>query len=249
MLTLLPSGLMGLVIAALIAALMSTISTHLNWGSSYIVNDFYLRFMNKDASQKDQVRVGRITTVILMILAAIMALFLTNAMQAFNILLQIGAGTGLLFLLRWFWWRINAYSEIVAMIVSFIIAIYFEMIYQGSLEPYQRMVIGVGLTSLSWLGATFLTRPTAHATLVSFYMLIRPHKIGWSPVVQKLDIDESYSVDSSLAKEIFMMFIGCIMVYAALFGVGYFLYGRITVALIALVLSAACALLLARLWK
>ncbi len=138
MLTLLPSGLMGLVIASLIAALMSTISTHLNWGASYIVNDFYGRFILKDETnaldslgetsasrEKKLVRVGRIATVALMILSAIFALALTNAMQAFNILLQIGAGTGLLFLLRWFWWRINAYSEIAAMISSLVIAIFF----------------------------------------------------------------------------------------------------------------------------
>jgi len=169
MLTKLPEGLVGLVIAALVAALMSTLSTHLNWGSSYVVNDFYLRFINEDASQSNQVRVGRFSTLILMILAAILALFLTNAIQAFNILLQIGAGTGLLFLLRWFWWRINAYSELSAMIISFIVAFYFEMIYDGALEPYQRMVIGVAITTVVWVAVTFITRPTAKSTLKDFY--------------------------------------------------------------------------------
>ena len=224
MLSLLPKGLLGLVIAALVAALMSTISTHLNWGSSYLVNDFYLRFVNPEASDKKQVAVGRLSTLILMFLSAIMALYLTNAMQAFNILLQIGAGTGLLFLLRWFWWRINAYSEIVAMIVSFIIAIYFELIYQGSLEPYQRMCIGVAITSAAWIGATLLTKPSSFSTLKYFYKTIRPHAIGWGPIASEVELAQEG--ESSLAKEILMMFLGCVLIYLLLFSIGYFLYAE-----------------------
>ncbi len=247
MLTYLPQGLLGLVIAALIAALMSTISTHLNWGSSYVVNDFYVRFINKTADQKTQVTIGRISTVILMILAAIFSLFLTSAMEIFNILLQIGAGTGLLFLLRWFWWRINAYSEIIAMVVSFIIAFYFELIYSGTLEPYQKMCIGVAITTIAWILTTFLTKPTQMETLTRFYRLIRPHKNGWQAVIDQLGnynavsysnkniLDtnsETSNSDSSslrsesrLSQEILMMFLGCIMIYAALFCIGQFLYG------------------------
>ena len=129
MLTYLPAGLLGLVVASLIAAFMSTISTHLNWGSSYVVNDFYKRFVNRGASDKEQVRVGRISTVVLMILTGFLALVLSNALQAFNILLQIGAGTGLLFILRWFWWRINPYSELTAMGVSFFVAVYWQIVH------------------------------------------------------------------------------------------------------------------------
>lgn len=226
MLTFLPQGLLGLVIAALIAALMSTISTHLNWGSSYMVNDFYVRFFAPDASEKDQVNIGRISTVVLMILAAIMALFLTNAMQAFNILLQIGAGTGLLFLLRWFWWRINAYSEVVAMVVSFIIALYFELIYTGSMEPYQKMCIGVCITTIAWVMATFFTRPTDRKTLVNFYTHIRPHRIGWNAILKDVDLSQLPQSKSKLSQEILMMFVGSVMIYSALFGVGYLLYGN-----------------------
>ena len=129
MLTFLPKGLIGIVLASLIAAVMSTLSTHLNWGSSYVVNDFYSRFIKPEATDKELVAVGRISTVGLMVLAALLATVLSNALEAFNILLQIGAGTGLIFILRWFWWRINAYTEISAMIVSFIVAIYFESIH------------------------------------------------------------------------------------------------------------------------
>jgi len=249
MLTLLPAGLVGLVIAALIAALMSTISTHLNWGSSYIVNDFYQRFINKDASEKRQVQVGRISTFVLMILSAVMALYLTNAMQAFNILLQIGAGTGLLFLLRWFWWRINAYSEIAAMIVSFAMALYFEVFYSGGLETYERMVIAVAVTTISWLLVTFITRPTAQDTLINFYKKLQPHGIGWSPVVNKIDGTQLAENKTSLATEILMMFLGSVMIYAALFGTGYILYGNWVGAGKALVVGAVSLFELRGLWK
>ena len=119
MLSYLPSGLLGLVIASLLAAFMSTISSHLNWGSSYVVHDWYHRFYKSDATEKELVLVGRIATVLLMVFSALLALALTNALQAFNILLQIGAGTGLIFILRWFWWRINAWSEITATLAPF----------------------------------------------------------------------------------------------------------------------------------
>ena len=271
MLTYLPKGLLGLVIAALIAALMSTISTHLNWGSSYIVNDFYVRFLNKGADQKSQVTVGRISTVILMIMAAVLALFLTSAMDAFNILLQIGAGTGLLFLLRWFWWRINAYSEIVAMIVSFVIAFYFEIIYDGGLEPYQRMCIGVAITTIAWMVATFITKPTNMETLKNFYTLIRPNQNGWQPVISHLntataefygnknlltigktqtnDTSAVHLTESRLAQEILMMFLGCIMIYAALFSTGQFLYGAYIYAIVLAVISIICAVFIAKILK
>ncbi len=252
MLSLLPNGLLGLVIASLIAALMSTISTHLNWGSSYIVNDFYIRFIDTEASEKKQVMVGRISTILLMIISAVFALFLTNALQAFNILLQIGAGTGLLFLLRWFWWRINAYSEITAMVVSFIIAIYFELIYSGSLEPYERMVIGVIITSIFWIGVTFLTRGTDNDTLVGFYKLIKPHSLGWKKIIN--DNPELRSISDGagqlrLSQEILLMFLGCLMVYCALFGTGYILYQQFTTGVIFFMVSIISAFSIFRIWK
>jgi len=128
MLSFLPNGFLGIVVASLIAAFMSTISTHLNWGSSYLVNDFYKRFIKPEAGDKELVLAGRLFTVILMIVTIIFALLLSNALQAFEILLQIGAGTGLIFILRWFWWRINAYSEITAMVASFLVALYFQFV-------------------------------------------------------------------------------------------------------------------------
>ena len=230
---------------------MSTISTHLNWGASYIVNDFYVRFINPSASQKKQVNSGRIATVGLMILSAIMALYLTNAMQAFNILLQIGAGTGLLFILRWFWWRINAYSEIVAMIVSFLIALYFELGYDGPMEDYQEMVTGVGITTVAWVITTFITRPTEMTRLKSFFQLIRPHDAGWQPVVSELNSEGIHVAHAgrSFSSELLMLFLGCVMIYAALFGIGYLLYGRILWAGIFTVLAILSGVWIGKLWK
>ncbi len=252
MLTLLPSGLMGLVIASLIAALMSTISTHLNWGASYIVNDFYARFINTEATEKDLVKIGRIATIALMVLSAVFALFLTNAMQAFNILLQIGAGTGLLFILRWFWWRINAYSEIAAMISSLIIAIFFEMLYSGDLPSHYRLVIGVLITSAVWIITTMVTRPTEMGTLKSFYKLIQPHSGGWQPVLSEFSNSETQELTvrkTNLSAEIMMVFLACVLVYSALFGTGYLLYGQIENFAIALVVSVFAGLGLMKFWK
>ena len=253
MLTYLPAGLLGLIIAALIAALMSTISTHLNWGSSYVVNDFYGRFINPDAEEKQLVMVGRVSTIVLMVLSAIFALYLTNALQAFNILLQIGAGTGLIFILRWFWWRINAYSEIAAMIISFVIAVYFEMFYDGGMEPYERMCTGVAITTVVWLVVTFMTPPTEDGVLKSFYMLIRPYHYGWKGIAASLTSDENEELSklkkSSLGLEVGMMFVGCIMIYLCLFGFGSLIYGNVSIGMAMLAVSIGAGYFLSILWK
>lgn len=211
MLTFLPAGLLGLVVASLIAAYMSTISTHLNWGASYIVNDFYKRFLKKDPSERQMVLVGRVSIVILMVISGMVALSLSNALQVFHILLQIGAGTGLLFLLRWFWWRINAASEIAAMTISFLVAIYFEFIHKffgfkvlmewkifgendiglnlklGPVEliEWKKLILGVGITTIGWIIVTFLTKPTEQKTLFSFYKKVYPGGPGWENVRKK----------------------------------------------------------------
>jgi Na+/proline symporter len=253
MLTLLPSGLLGLIIAALIAALMSTISTHLNWGSSYVVNDFYGRFVKPDAEEKELVLVGRISTVLLMIFSAVFALYLTNALQAFNILLQIGAGTGLIFILRWFWWRINAYSEVAAMIMSFIIAVYFEMFYEGGLEPYERISIGVLITTIVWVAVTYLTPTTDESVLKSFYKLIRPHNYGWKAVEESLSAEDKAELaqikKTSLGLEMGMMFLGCVFIYLCLFGFGSLIYGNLLIGIAMLAVSAVAGYLLNILWR
>jgi len=257
MLTFLPTGLLGMVVAALIAAYMSTISTHLNWGSSYVVNDFYKRFVNPNASEKQQVAAGRISTVLLMVLAGILALLLSNALQAFNILLQIGAGTGLLFILRWFWWRINPYSELTAMIVSFVVALYFQFVHAHTGLPEMsnaaKLVTGVGITSIAWIGVTLLTKPSDTKTLRSFYRLVRPGGPGWKPVIEQAQRDNDAIEEAGqpwdVPTGILCMITGCFAVYAALFATGSWIYGRIGPAIVLTIAAAAGSLVLFRLWN
>jgi SSS family transporter len=236
MLNLLPAGLIGLLIAALLSAFMSTISTHLNWGSSYVVNDFYKRFLRPDAPQNELVNVGRISTVVLMILAALLALALENALQAFNILLQIGAGTGLIFILRWFWWRVNAYSEITAMVVSFMLALYFELGMENPLPEHIKLLAGVGITTLAWVAVTFLTAPSSQETMLRFFKLIQPSPTGWKPVIEKGiasgELDSNEIIPGKLPNQILGMFLGCILVYSALFSIGFIIYGNMMPALL-----------------
>jgi SSS family transporter len=236
MLNLLPAGLIGLLIAALLSAFMSTISTHLNWGSSYVVNDFYKRFLRPDAPQNELVNVGRISTVVLMILAALLALALENALQAFNILLQIGAGTGLIFILRWFWWRVNAYSEITAMVVSFMLALYFELGMENPLPEHIKLLAGVGITTLAWVAVTFLSAPSSQETMLRFFKLIQPSPTGWKPVIEKGiasgELDSNEIIPGKLPNQILGMFLGCILVYSALFSIGFIIYGNMMPALL-----------------
>lgn len=250
MLTNLPTGLLGLVVASLIAAFMSTISTHLNWGSSYISLDFYKRFMKPNASEKELVNVGRISTVILMIFSALLALALSSALSTFAILLQIGAGTGLIFILRWFWWRINAYSEITGMIVSFVVALLFEFLDFG-LEDYEKLVLGVAITTVSWVFVTFLTRPTDIKTLASFYNAITPYGRGW----KKFRISASkQSIELKTTNDVFTidfasMLLGILFVYSSLFATGYVIYGNVVGAVVLISIAIISAYLIFKLWK
>jgi len=249
-LTNLPAGLLGLVVASLIAAFMSTISTHLNWGSSYISLDFYKRFIKPEASEKELVTIGRISTVILMALAALLALALSSALSTFAILLQIGAGTGLIFILRWFWWRINAYSEITGMIVSFIMALFFEFTELG-LEDYEKLIYGVAITTVSWIAVTLLTRPTNTQTLANFYNAITPYGRGWNKfkaiaAKQNILIKTTHDV---FTIDLASMLLGILCVYTSLFATGYIIYGNIMGATILLLIAAASAFMIFKLWK
>ena len=237
MLTFLPHGLLGLVVGSLAAAYMSTISTHLNWGSSYIVNDWYRRFVRPQADERELVLVGRIATVVLVVLAAGLALQLENALQAFQILLQIGAGTGLLFILRWFWWRINAWSEIAAMAVSFGVALAFFLQHRAAsrtggatLESWQELVVGVALTTAAWVAVTFLTRPTDESQLRSFYRKTRPGGPGWAAVIDRAaEAGEPIAAGETewdVPSGLMAMLAGCFAVYSALFAVGHWIYGN-----------------------
>ena len=220
MLTLLPSGLLGLVAASLIAAFMSTMSTQVNLGASYLVNDFYHRFIKPDASEEQLVRVGRMFTVISIVLGGGLGLMLTNAGQAFDMLLMLGAGTGLIYILRWFWWRINAYTEIVAMVSSLFIAGYFNFANTG-LEGWQKITIGAVITTIVWIGATFLTPPDDEEILRKFVKKVNPGGLGWNKFRESGN-PEPWSVLNGIVA----MLLGCIAVYGFLLGTGQLIYGK-----------------------
>jgi len=253
MLRKLPAGLLGIVIASLIAAFMSTISTHLNWGSSYIANDVYKRFFKRDAEEKQLVGIGRISTVILMIFSGIVALFLESAADAFDIIVLMGAGTGLLFILRWFWWRINAYSELAAMVISFLVAVTFKFTpLKGVFPDHIELLLSVGITTLGWIVVTLVTPKVDTKTLLSFYKLIRPHSIGWKPVIQEGiqagQIQSDSTESGKLPNELLAMFMGICLVYGTLFAIGYSLYGSTTYALLGTGIALASAVGLWRIW-
>lgn len=246
MLTFLPSGLAGLVVASLVAAYMSTLSTHLNWGSSYIVNDLYLRFLNPHATDVQQVNVGRISTILLMVVSAILALFLENALQAFNILLQIGAGTGLIFILRWFWHRINAWTELSGMVISFVVALTFELIlpkFGVEMAPHIKLILGVALTTLGWVAVTVLTPPESDATLQRFFNLVKPNGPGWGKFANG---DKTWG---ALPLQVACMAIGTLAVYCALFGFGQLIYGNTNLAICLFAIVAIGVALILKLWN
>ena len=250
MLTLLPTGLLGLVLASLISAYMSTISTHLNWGSSYVVNDFYLQLINKNATQKELVNVGRLSVVILMIVSSIIAISLTNAYQLFDIILMFGAGTGSIFILRWFWWRINAWSEIAAMLSSGIISIaltnesIFNVLFNDNMLPaYMKFPFIVLVTTSIWLIVTFVTPSDDTDTLVKFYNKTKPGGPGWNIIKNNSGISNEKE-GWIVPRGIICMIIGCISIYSALFSTGYFIYGEINSGLIFLLITIISGYLL-----
>ncbi len=255
MLTFLPAGLMGLVVASLLAAYMSTISTHLNWGASYVVHDFYRRFVRQDADEARLVLVGRLATAGLMIAAAALSLLLSHALQAFQIMLQIGAGTGLLFVLRWFWWRVNAAAEITAMAVSFAIAAWFQFaharVFGSAPLDWQQLVFGVAVTTAAWVLAAYLGPVTDEARLREFYRAIRPGGPGWAAVRARAAAagEPLPAARPQLALKLGCALGGCGAVYAALFATGSALYGRRAAAAALTALAALCGLAVAHLWR
>ena len=260
MLTKLPAGLLGLVLASLGAAYMSTISTHLNWGSSYIVFDFYKQQINPQASEKRLVAVGRISTVILMVFSAILALLMQNAMQIFDMLLLFGAGTGLIFILRWFWWRINAWTEISAMFASGILSILLKVTSLGTFlfatetgifPDWGEIPFVMIVTTIIWLVATFTTQAESKEVLRSFYKKIQPGGPGWSKVVDEanednveIDMGEKWSVPSG----IMAMLLGVVLIYTLMFATGHWIYGKTTSAIVLTVVALVSGFLLIKAW-
>lgn len=225
MLRFLPAGFMGLMIAGLLAAYVSTLSTHLNWGTSYLVHDFYRRFIRKDASEKHYVLISRLVTGMLMLLAALLTFVLDSAKQSFDLMLSVGAGTGLIYLLRWFWWRINAWSEIAAMVSSFAIAVGFFVAgkMNVNIAAHVSLVLTVAATTIVWITVTLLTSPADRSKLIEFYRLVQPAGPGWREVRAAAGASDS---PDHLTESLLGWALGCAFVYAALFGTGSFLYGK-----------------------
>lgn len=254
MLTKLPSGLLGLVAASLVAAFMSTMSTQLNLGASYLVNDFYKRFYKPEATQRELVWAGRLFTILSAILGLGLGLYLTSAGQAFDLLLLLGAGTGLIYILRWFWWRINAMTEIVAMVASLIIASYFTFFHDDlgilPMEGWQKTVTGAGLTTIIWIIATYYTKPTDDITLRKFYRLIKPGGNGWDAVIDKANAegDMIRKEQGQLPLELLCFVIGVVTIYSALFATGNWIYGNVTPAIILTGIAGVGGFILINAW-
>jgi len=236
MLKFLPVGFVGLMVGGLIAANSSTILTHLNWGSSYLVHDFYRRFVKPDATEKHYVTVGRLCTVLLYVVAAILSRFLESAQDAFEVLISIGAGTGLLYMLRWYWWRVNAWCEVVAMVSSFSISVaFFLMRKVGHPLPFAYSVIySVAFTTAAWLLTAFFGAQTSRERLVEFYRKVHPSGPGWTLIRIAAGVSEAEAARRSdhLGKATLGWVAGCLTIWSSLLGTGEFLYGRLQPALL-----------------
>lgn len=264
----LPNGILGMVLASLVAAYMSTVSTQINWGASYLVNDFYVRFMNRNASEAKKVLVGRLWTILLIVCSVILALLLENALQAFHYMIMIGAGTGLIYLLRWFWWRINAWSELSAMagaVVFSIMIIIVESMFLTHVDRDTVLIFGaeldlavwdalkfvciVLLTTMVWLVVTFCTKPCDEEILRSFYEKIRPGGPGWKRVASRISIEETERVkDWNVPVGLACMSLGCLAIYGLLFSIGHLIYGHLFYFSLLLVVAVVSTVFLFRLW-
>jgi SSS family solute:Na+ symporter len=238
MLKFLPIGFAGLMVGGLIAANSSTILTHLNWGASYLVHDFYRRFIRPDAPERHYVTAGRVTTVLLFAASAAVVYALDTARDSFDLMLQVGAGTGLLYLARWFWWRVNAWCEVVAMVSSFGISILFLSLARNGvkIETHKQLMATVGFTTICWVLAAFIAPPTDRRTLISFYRKVNPSGPGWESIRREAGPMDGVAQDD-IPRALLGWTAGCALVWSALFCIGNFLYARYSTAIVLLVVA------------
>jgi Na+/proline symporter len=255
MLKFLPVGFIGLMVGGLIAANSSTILTHLNWGASYLVHDFYRRFIKTDATEHHYVMAGRVATVILFICSSAMVFVLDSAKDAFDVILQIGAGTGLLYLVRWFWWRVNAWCEVVAMISSFGISMVFLVLAKNGIHvsTHMALLVTIAFTTVCWVATAYLGPETDRHTLVSFYRKVRPFGPGWAPILAEVGPEkEAARAGANIPLALLGWVSGCTVIWSSLFTVGSFLYGRMDMAIFLFATFAASGIALIyvvkRLW-
>lgn len=258
MLKFLPAGFVGLMVGGLVAANSSTILTHLNWGASYLVHDFYRRFIVRDGEERHYVMAGRMATILLFVLSSSLVFILDTAKDTFDIILQVGAGTGLLYLLRWFWWRINAWCEVVAMASSFLVSLVFFILKKnGFVVPStaKSLLITIGVTTVCWVLAAYLAPQTDRQTLIDFYRKVRPSGPGWEPIRLAAGISKAEAAQNGESMPLALVgwVAGSVTIWSALFTVGNFLYGRTSAAMLmgAVFVVSGLALLgvINKLWK
>ncbi len=258
MLKFMPVGFIGLMVGGLIAANSSTILTHLNWGASYLVHDFYRQFMKKGASEKHYVMVGRLATVLLFVLSSGLVFVLDSAKDAFDVILQIGAGTGLLYLVRWFWWRVNAWCEVAAMVSSSLISLVFLILAKNGIHfsTHIALLMTIAFTTVCWVTTAFVGPATDGQVLIGFYTKVRPFGPGWKKVQKDAGLVDGWGGPRAAGDNIPLALLGwvagCIMIWSALFTVGNFLYGRTGTTLFLLatfvVSGTALVFVVQRLW-
>src|SRR3954464_9479339 len=254
MLTFLPSGFLGLMVGGLIAASSSTILTHLNWGASYLVHDFYRRFVTRDATEHHYVRAGRIVTAGLFLCAAATVYLLDTAKDIFDVILQVGAGTGLLYLVRWFWWRVNAWCEIVAMVSSFLVSIGFLVLRSQGIgfSTHVALVVTVAITTVCWVATAFVGPPTDPDVLIAFWRKVQPAGPGWRRIRELAGATETRVDRDNIPLALLGWVAGCTCIWSALFAEGNFLYGRTPQALMLTVVFVGSSVVLAyvvrRMW-
>jgi len=243
----LPVGFRGLLLASFAAAFMSTISTQLNWGSSYLVNDFYKRFIKKKGTAKHYVMVSRFSTLLILLLGAFTTMFMDTISGAWKLLMAIGAGTGLVYILRWYWWRINAWSEISAMIASFVISIVLQFGFGLSADDPNHfsllMILTVVGSSAVWITVTFLTAPEKDDVLIKFYTRVRPAGILWKKIYSNYNLPLS---EDSLSVSLRDWILGILFIYCFLFSIGSLLFGNIKIGVLLVAFSITLA---AFLWQ
>lgn len=250
MLKFLPIGFVGLMVGGLIAANSSTILTHLNWGASYLVHDFYQRFIKKNASEKHYVWMGRMATIGLFLCAAGLTFVLETAKDTFDIILQVGAGTGLLYLVRWFWWRVNAWCEVAAMISSFAVSVALLILHKNGvyISTYIGLLVTIAVTTVCWVSTAFLAPQTDRKTLIEFYKKVRPFGPGWADIRKEagVSLKEASSASQNIPLALLGWVAGCTMIWSALFTVGNYLYGRMNYVILLLSVFVVCGIVVLR---
>ena len=244
-----PTYLRGFMLAAFAAAYMSTIGTQLNWGASYVINDFYRRFIQRESSEKHYVVASQVVTVLLMIVSLVVTFYMESIGGAWKLLLVTGAGTGTVLLLRWYWWRINAWSEVSAMITAAIVSIFLQLVLRWDSDQPRDfaylMLATVGTTSIVWIVVTMLTSPEPMEKLIAFYRRVRPEGPGWNDIAARADLAESHA-QGRLSLQFANWILGCALIYGSLFGIGKLIFKEWAAAALYLFVAIVAGVLISR---